>query len=104
MEKDILEKVLTKAVEYYFIGLSAKEAVNKALKEDGRMKVMKEYAMYKGEECLAIGNVYELAKMLNVKVDTIRWYSTPTYKRRLQKKNKKRIENRRVLVELGDEE
>ena len=68
------------------------------------MKVMEEYAMYKGEECLAIGNVYELAKALNVKVDTIRWYSTPTYKRRLQKKNKKRIENRRVLVELGDEE
>lgn len=34
MEKDILEKVLIKAVEYYFIGLSAKEAVNKALKEN----------------------------------------------------------------------
>ena len=54
------------------------------------MKVMKEYAMYKGEECLAIGNVYELAEVLNVKVDTIRWYSTPTYKRRLEKKNKKK--------------
>ena len=49
-------------------------------------------------------SVYELAKALNVKVDTIRWYSTPTYKRRLEKKNKKRIENRRILVELGDEE
>lgn len=47
--------------------------------------------MYKGEECLAIGNIYELAKKLNVKVDTIRWYSTPTYRRRLEKKNKKRI-------------
>lgn len=65
---------------------------------------MKVYAMYKGEECIAIGNVYELAEVLNVKVDTIRWYSTPTYKRRLEKKNKKRIENRRVLVELEEEE
>lgn len=65
---------------------------------------MKVYAMYKGEGCLAIGNIYELAKALNVKVNTIRWYSSPTYKRRLEKKNKKRIENRRVLVELGEEE
>lgn len=65
---------------------------------------MKVYAMYKREECLAIGNIYELAKALNVKVNTIRWYSSPTYKRRLEKKNKKRIENRRVLVELGEEE
>lgn len=65
---------------------------------------MKVYAMYKGEECLAIGNIYELAKALNVKVNTIRWHSSPTYKRRLEKKNKKRIENRRVLVELGEEE
>ena len=64
---------------------------------------MKEYAMYKGEECLAIGNIYELAKALNVKADTIRWYSTPAYRRRLEKKNKKRIENRRVLVELGEQ-
>lgn len=51
---------------------------------------MKVYAMYKGEECLAIGNIYELAKALNVKVNTIRWYSSPTYKRRLEKKNKKK--------------
>ena len=33
MEKEILEKVLIKAVKYYFKGLSAKEAVNKALEE-----------------------------------------------------------------------
>lgn len=65
---------------------------------------MKVYAMYKGEECLAIGNIYELAKALNIKVNTIRWYSSPTYKRRLEKKNKKRAENRRVLVELGDQD
>lgn len=35
MEKEILEKVLIKAVEYYFKGLSAKEVVNKALEEIG---------------------------------------------------------------------
>lgn len=36
MEKEILEKALIKAVKYYFKGLSAKEAVNKALKENGQ--------------------------------------------------------------------
>lgn len=41
MEKDILEKVLIKAVEYYFIGLSAKEAVNKASEEIGGIKMFK---------------------------------------------------------------
>ena len=53
------------------------------------------YAMYKGEECLAIGNVYQLAKELNVQLSTIRFYLTPTYKKR--KKNSK---NRRVLVRV----
>lgn len=33
MDKEVLEKVLIKAVEYYFKGLSAKEAINKALEE-----------------------------------------------------------------------
>ena len=35
MDKEVLEKVLIKAVEYYFKGLSAKEAINKALEEIG---------------------------------------------------------------------
>lgn len=33
MDREILEKALIKAVKYYFKGLSAKEAVNKALEE-----------------------------------------------------------------------
>jgi len=56
---------------------------------------MKEYAVCKGEECLAIGNVYQLAQKLNVKVKTIQFYTTPTYKKRA--KNSK---NRKVLVEI----
>lgn len=35
MEKEILEKDVIKAVVYYFNGLSAKEAINKALEEKG---------------------------------------------------------------------
>lgn len=36
MDEESLEKALVKAVKYYFKGLSAKEAVNKALKENGQ--------------------------------------------------------------------
>lgn len=56
---------------------------------------MKEYALYKGEECLAIGTIKELAKQLNVKIRTIQFYTTPTYKRRCKNSFK-----RRTLVEL----
>lgn len=38
MDKEILEKVARKAVEYYFKGLSAKVSINKALEEIGEKK------------------------------------------------------------------
>lgn len=33
MDEQVLEKVLIRAVEYYFAGLDAKEAINKAIEE-----------------------------------------------------------------------
>ena len=45
---------------------------------------MKIYAMYKGEECLGIGTLKELAELLNVKYETIAFYLTPTYKKELK--------------------
>lgn len=48
---------------------------------------MKEYALYKGEECLAIGTLKEIAEKMKVKVKTIYFYTTPTYKRRCKKSN-----------------
>lgn len=33
MDKEKLERILIKAVEYYFKGLTAKEAINKAIDE-----------------------------------------------------------------------
>ena len=55
----------------------------------------KEYAMYKGETCLGIGTLEELAKQFKVKLKTIYFYTTPTYKRRVKKGK-----NRRELVEI----
>lgn len=56
---------------------------------------MKEYALYKGEECLGIGTLKELAKKFNVKYRTMYFYTMPTYKRRCKKSK-----NRRILVEV----
>lgn len=60
------------------------------------------YAMYKGEECLSIGTIYEVAEELNVKVETLRFYLTPTYKKRAANR-KERSEGRRILVKLEED-
>ena len=56
---------------------------------------MKEYALYKGETCLGIGTLKELAIKFNVKLRTMYFYTTPTYKRRCKKSK-----NRRELVKI----
>lgn len=40
------------------------------------------YALWKGEECIAIGTIDELAKRLGCSVKTVRWYASPAAKRR----------------------
>lgn len=55
----------------------------------------KVYAMYKGDECLAIGTVIQLSKQLGVSIQTIRFYLTPSYKKRVKKGN-----NRRELIKV----
>lgn len=52
------------------------------------------YALYKGEELLVIGTVKEIAQKMNVKVGTVFYYRTPTYKKRTS-------ENARRLVKLN---
>lgn len=54
----------------------------------------KQYALYKGDNCMAIGTIEEIAQQTNVKVKTIRFYKTPTYKNRVKKSK-----NRRELIE-----
>ena len=56
---------------------------------------MKVYAVYKGENCLGIGPIKELAKKLGVKERTIYFYTTPTYKKRV-----KSGKNRREVITL----
>lgn len=56
---------------------------------------MKIYALYKGEELLASGTIIQIAYTMGVKYQTIKFYTTPAYKKRC--KNGK---NRRELVKL----
>lgn len=58
------------------------------------MKKNKEYALYKGEELLAIGSKKELANKFNVKEATITFYMTPT------KIKRNKSNNCRVVVAL----
>lgn len=58
------------------------------------MRKCKEYALYKGEELLAIGTKKELAERFNVKEKTISFYMTPT------KLKRNKGNNCRVVVAL----
>lgn len=62
------------------------------------MKKSEEYAVYKGEKLLGIGTIKELAEILNVKIETVRFYNTPTYKKRVKKGK-----NRRELIKIEDD-
>lgn len=57
-----------------------------------------DYAIYKGDTFLYIGNRRECAKFLNVKEDTINFYTTPTYKRRI----KEEYNNRIIIVKMEE--
>ena len=58
------------------------------------------YALYKGEQMLSTGTIYEIAKELNVEVRTIKFYASEAYKRKLSKRKNSR--NARELVKLDD--
>lgn len=48
----------------------------------------KEYALYQGEELLEIGTAEELSEIFNVKIETIKFYNTDSYKSRLKQDHK----------------
>ena len=46
-----------------------------------------DYAVYKGEDCIAIGTKEEVAKILGVKPKTIDFYRTKTYRKQCEERN-----------------
>lgn len=59
---------------------------------------MAEYALYKGDNLLCIGTIQQIAKHRNVQPETIRFYLTPTYQKRIAKR--KNARNYLVLTKL----
>ena len=58
-----------------------------------------EYAMYKGEECLAIGTSNEICKQMNIKMQTFQYYRTNAYKDRI---NNRISKNARIIIKLDN--
>lgn len=52
----------------------------------------KEYALYKGEELLAMGAKREIAEQLGVSASTVGCYGTPVYARRTSKNGRRLVE------------
>jgi len=51
---------------------------------------MKEYVMYKGEDLLSIGTLDEIAEERGIDRETVRFYTTPAYGRRVAKRKNAR--------------
>ena len=64
------------------------------------MRIYREYAVYKGDELLAIGTAREIAKQLNVKEATVYFWSRPVNIRR----NETRTANRKVAFALKEDD
>lgn len=63
---------------------------------------MLEYAIYRGDELLIIGTKSQCAESLKVKPETISYYCTPTYHRRLERR--KNIDNSLIGVKIEIDE
>lgn len=57
-----------------------------------------EYALYKGEQMVAIGTIREIAEERGVKPESIRFYGSGVYERR----SKSKINNRLKLIRIDD--
>lgn len=64
----------------------------------------KVYALYKGEDCLAIGTKREISEQLDIKMETLDFYTTKAYKERMKQHNHTCKEGFRELIVIEDDE
>lgn len=62
---------------------------------------MRDYALYRGEELLCIGTIKELAEYHGVSINTIMFYSTPSWRKRREGSERG---NYLEVIRLEDEE
>ena len=60
-----------------------------------------QYAMYKGEELLAMGTAKEICKEMGIKEETFHFYRTTHYKNIVKNS---RLKNRRVIIRIDKDE
>lgn len=63
---------------------------------------MREYALYKGDDCIAIGTIKDIAEKRGVKPDTIQYYRHPAYQKRTDRW--KKPTGRLILIPLIDDD
>ena len=61
------------------------------------------YALYKGDECLAIGTKAEISKQMGVKKNTLDYYRTKAYKKRVESRKNKHKVGYRTLIRIDDD-
>ncbi|MEN1938906.1 hypothetical protein AAIE21_26100 [Paenibacillus sp. 102] len=67
----------------------------------GVLTNLKEYAVYKGEPLVCIGTIQECAQHMGVLPETVRYYTTPAYQRKLAKR--KRARNYLTVTKLEED-
>lgn len=67
-----------------------------------RPRSTKEYAVYKGESLICMGTMRECAEQMGILVQTVRFYLTPAYQRRLA--GRKKARNYISIFEMKDDE
>lgn len=60
------------------------------------------YALYKGDDCLAIGTKDEIAKQMGVKKTTLDFLRTKAYKKVVENRNNTCRSGYRVLIRIKD--
>lgn len=66
--------------------------------------IVKEYAVYKGDNLVCIGTAKECAAEMGVQPETIKFYTTPTYQKRLAKRKKTSKAGYLTVTKLEDDE
>lgn len=54
------------------------------------------YVLYRGDEVLDVGTASEIAKRRGIKADTIRFYCTASYQKRIRNRDKRLVAERVV--------
>lgn len=60
----------------------------------------KSYALYKGDNLLHMGEIFQIAQKMNVRPETIEFYGTPSYLKRI---NERESKNALMLICLDGE-